>query len=80
MTLSGTIYLTYLTNVVNGNDAPMKNSQLYQGLSLKGGSGSNTKIIGQLIVDALSLGGTSGITMTLDKSNQQIVRHVALVR
>jgi hypothetical protein len=66
-TVTGTLYLT--------------NSALHtQSLSLGGGSGSNTTIIGQIITDQLSLSGNSAITMTLDASSTFPVDRVSLVK
>jgi len=52
----------------------------YQSLSLQGNSGSETQLVGQIIVDALSLGGGVGIRMTLDANRTLAVRQVALVK
>jgi hypothetical protein len=72
LTLRGTIYLT--------NDlATMADATHYQGLSLQGNPSSGTLIQGEIIVGALSLGGTGGITMNLNPSATVIVSQVALV-
>lgn len=73
LTLRGTIYLTHTVNSIasDGN---------YQLLSLQGNSGGTTKVEGEIIVDMLSLGGTSGITMNLSAAATFPVRQVALVQ
>ena len=63
MTLSGTIYF------------PSAN----QALNLQGGSGSSTKINGQIIVGTLALGGNSAITMNLNSASSIVVLKIALV-
>ena len=73
MSLKGTIYLTHTAASINADGT-------YQKLTLKGGSGSTTKVQGEIIVDALSLGGTSNITMNLDAGANYIVRQIALVK
>jgi hypothetical protein len=71
MTLRGTIYLTNtLANIT---------ATTYQELDIQGNPGSTTTIQGEIIVDALSLGGTGGITMNLSSSSTLLVRQVALV-
>jgi Flp pilus assembly protein TadG len=50
-----------------------------QSLDLGGGSGSNTTIVGNILVNTLSLGGNASVTMTLDPTPLRI-RQVALVR
>jgi len=56
------------------------NAKTYQELDLKGNSGNTTKIDGEIIVDALQLGGTGGITMSLNSNASYIVSEVALVQ
>ena len=72
MTVRGTVYLTH-TATATLSDA------MYQALNLQGTSGSSTKVIGEIIADTLSLGGTSQITMVLDPNNTLHVSQVALV-
>ncbi len=72
MTLLGTIYLT---NTL----ATMADDKHYQELSLQGNPSSGTLIQGEIIVGALSLGGTGGITMNLNPAATVIVSQVALV-
>lgn len=50
-----------------------------QTLSLQGTSGSTTKVQGEIIVDALSVGGNAGISMNLSAIPCFHVRQVALV-
>jgi len=72
LTLLGTIYLT--------NDlATMADAAHYQELDLQGNPASGTLIQGQIIVGALGLGGTGGITMNLNPSVTLVVSQVALV-
>ncbi len=72
LTLLGTIYLT---NTL----ATMADDKHYQELSLQGNPSSGTLIQGEIIVGALSLGGTGGITMNLNPAATVIVSQVALV-
>ncbi|MEO5926631.1 MAG: pilus assembly protein TadG-related protein [Bryobacteraceae bacterium] len=67
--LIGTIYLA--------NTSPT--ATVYQRLTLQGTPGSSTHITGQIVVDALELGGNAGITMTLNPTGTLNVRQVALV-
>ncbi len=41
--------------------------------------GSSTNITGQIVVDALNLGGNAGITMTLSLNATPHIRQIALV-
>ena len=74
MTLVGTLYFTNTKATMLG--APTH----YQNVTLGGGSGSGTLIQGEIIVDALTMGGNGGITMNLNPSATVIVRQVALVQ
>jgi hypothetical protein len=73
LSLKGTIYLTNTLPTMQGN------ADTYQELDLQGNPGSTTKIQGEIIVGALSLGGNGGITMNLNSSSTLLVRQVALV-
>lgn len=73
LTLKGTIYLTH-TAASTASDGK------YQSLSLQGNAGGTTTVQGEIIVDELSLGGTSGITMNLSSAAVFPVRQVALVQ
>lgn len=73
LTLIGTIYLTNTRSTILGS------TTTYQELDLKGNSGNTTKIQGEIIVDALQLGGTGGITMNLNSNASYIVSEIALV-
>jgi Flp pilus assembly protein TadG len=73
LTLKGTIYLTH-------TKASIATDGKYQFLSLQGNSGGTTKVAGEIIVDELSLGGSSGITMNLSSTATFLVRQVALVQ
>ena len=66
LSIVGTVYLT---------NQPSYN----QSLSLQGTSGSTTKVQGEIIVDALSVGGTAGISMNLSSIPCFNVRQIALV-
>ncbi len=72
--LRGTIYLTSTEPTMRTNPAR------YQFFELQGTPGSTTRIIGMIIVDRLSLGGTADILMTLDPTAKLKTRQVALVR
>lgn len=71
--VTGTIYLTNTAATMTGDPSH------YQTLSLQGNPGSATNIIGEIIIDKLSLGGSANITMTLDATANLHVRQVALV-
>ena len=74
MEITGTIYLT------NTEPTMRATPTRFQTLDLQGNSGSQTQLQGQIIVDALSLGGGVGITMRLSSTSVLVVRKVALVR
>jgi hypothetical protein len=73
LTLMGTIYLTHTA-------ASTLADSRYQKLTLGGSGGGVTRVIGQIIVDVLEMGGTSDIQMTLNPQAMYVVRQVALVR
>lgn len=73
LTLRGTLYITNTEAIMTA--APAQ----YQSLNLQGNAGSTTQIIGEIIVGALSLGGTSDIMMTLNSNYTLHIRQVALV-
>jgi hypothetical protein len=73
LTVTGTIYLTHTVPNITSDGT-------YQSLTLQGNSGGVTKVQGEIIVDALSLGGTSGVTMNLISTPAFVVRQVALVK
>jgi Flp pilus assembly protein TadG len=70
ITLTGTMYFSARTG---------ETSTSYQALSVQGGSGSTTTLTGEIIAQALSLGGNGTIKMNLD-STTRTVRQVALVQ
>jgi hypothetical protein len=72
LTIKGTTYLTHTA-------ASTASDGTYQFLTLQGNSGGTTKVEGEIIVDKLSLGGTSSITMNLLSAATFDVRQVALV-
>jgi hypothetical protein len=72
LTLMGTIYMTNTRATMRGD------STHYQELDLQGTPGSGTKIEGEIIVDALNLGGNGGITMNLNNA-AYTVSQIALV-
>jgi hypothetical protein len=74
ITLTGTIYLT------NPWTAAHTNMSQFQTLSLGGNSGGTTTLIGQIIVDALQISGTSGVVMQLSPTATPNVRRIALVQ
>jgi hypothetical protein len=72
--LVGTIYLTNTRATMLGTPSH------FQSLSLQGNPSSSTTIQGEIIVDALSLGGNAGITMNLSSTAAYVVSEVALVQ
>src|SRR5437016_1650030 len=73
LSITGTIYLTNTEPTMRA--APSH----YQTLSLQGNPASATSVTGEIIVDALSLGGNSVVRMNLNPLSLT-VRKVALVR
>jgi hypothetical protein len=73
LSLTGTIYMTNTAATMSSDPSH------YQNLSLQGNPGSTTTIIGEIIVDTLSLGGTGGIKMNLNPAAFNKIRQVALV-
>jgi hypothetical protein len=73
LSIKGTIYLTHKRLGIVADAT-------YQSLSLGGTSGSTTTVQGEIIVDALSLGGSSDITMNLTSLACYTLRQVALVQ
>ena len=73
LTILGTIYLTH-------TKASIAVDGKFQSLSLQGNAGGATKVAGEIIVDELSLGGSSNVTMNLISALTFQVRQVALVR
>jgi hypothetical protein len=73
LTLLGTVYLTHTA-------ASIASDGKFQSLSLQGNSGGVTKVQGEIIVDELSLGGSSTVTMNLLSTATFSVRQVALVQ
>ena len=73
LSLVGTIYMT--NTIATMTTTPSH----YQALSFSGHGGSTTTITGEVIVGALSLGGSSGITMNLNAAANYTIRQVALV-
>jgi Flp pilus assembly protein TadG len=74
VTLKGTMYFS------NPWIPSHTDMSVFQTLQLQGNPGSTTTIIGQIITDALALGGSAGIKMQLDPSSTLIVRQIALVK
>ena len=72
MSLYGTIYLT--NRLAKGST-----SSTYQALNLQGSPGNSTLIQGEIIVDALSMGGNAGIQMNLSSNRIVLVSQIALV-
>lgn len=71
LTLKGTIYAAHTSTALDGT---------YQSVTLQGNGGSTTTLQGQIIVDALTLGGTSSIAMDLSGLACYKIRQVALVQ
>lgn len=74
LSLIGTIYMTNTLATMTATPTQ------YQSLFMSGHGGSSTTILGEVIVGALTLGGTSGITMDLNPASNTTVRQVALVQ
>lgn len=74
VTLKGTIYISNSLSVMNATPGQ------YQRVLLQGTPGSTTRIIGQIIVSALKMGGNAGIIMQLDPTATLNIRQVALVK
>lgn len=74
MTLTGTFYITDTLAVMQANPAQ------YQTLSFGGHGGSSTLIIGDIVTGAISMNGSTSITMKLTSVPTQNAREVALVR
>jgi hypothetical protein len=72
--LKGTIYITNSKAVMDATPGQ------YQSVLLQGTPGSNTKIVGQIIVSALKMGGNAGINMQLNAAASYNIRQVALVK
>ncbi|HUS06577.1 MAG TPA: pilus assembly protein TadG-related protein [Bryobacteraceae bacterium] len=72
-TFKGTIY-------IHNTVAVMSDPTHFQRVLLQGNPGSTTKVIGEIIVNALQLGGNPAILMQLDATALLNVRQVALVR
>ena len=70
LVLNGTIYITNTTMT----------STVYQNVRLRGNSGNQTLIRGEIIVSALDLGGGGAIQMNLNPASILTVRQVALVK
>jgi hypothetical protein len=73
LTLKGTIYMTNTLATMNGD------ATHYQELDLQGTPKSSTLIQGEVIVDALSMGGNAGITMNLNSDSTLFVSQIAMV-
>jgi len=73
LSLVGTLYMTNTIGTMTTTPSQ------YQSLSFSGHGGSTTTITGEVIVGALSLKGSSGITMNLNAASNYTIRQVALV-
>lgn len=74
LSLIGTVYAT------NSLSTMLTTPSQYQTVHFQGNAGSSTYIAGEIIVSALTLSGTPGITMNLNSAASYIVRQVALVQ
>jgi Flp pilus assembly protein TadG len=72
--LKGTIYISNSLSVMTATAGH------YQNVLLQGTPGSNTRIVGEIIVSTLKMGGNAGITMQLDATATLNIRQVALVK
>jgi hypothetical protein len=73
LNLTGTVYLANTLARTTATPA------VYQKVSLQGTPGSSTLLQGQIITDALELGGNAGVTMNLQPNATLHIRQVALV-
>jgi hypothetical protein len=64
--LSGTMYFHSCNASGTGTSCGSAPTYYNDIFTMKGNSGSNTYVLGQIVTDNLSLGGTSGITMDLN--------------
>jgi hypothetical protein len=78
LTLVDTLYLTNAPSRFKW--AKLAGSADYQTLSLQGTPGSITRVIGQIIVDSLQLGGNATIDMTLNPNTALPILKMALIR
>ena len=72
--LKGTIYISNSLAIMKATPGQ------YQRVLLQGTPGSTTKIVGEIIVSALKMGGNAGIIMQLDPTATLHIRQVALVK
>ena len=73
LNVTGTMYFSHTA-------ASIASDSTYQTVALGGNGGGNTKVQGEIITDALSLSGSSQITMNLISQPTFQVRQVALVQ
>jgi hypothetical protein len=64
--LAGTMYFHSCNSSGTGTGCGSASTYYGDNLTLQGNSGSGTYVLGNIITDNLSLGGTSGITMDLN--------------
>jgi hypothetical protein len=73
LSLQGTIYVT-------NTKALMLAGTAYQNVRLRGKTGSNTTIQGEIIVSTLDVGGGGAIQMNLNANTSYFINQVALVQ
>jgi hypothetical protein len=79
--LAGNMYFHQCNSSTTGAGTNCATSGAYNDvLSLQGNSGSGTYVLGDIIVDQLQLGGSSGITMDLNPSRVYNLLKVGLFR
>ena len=76
--VQGTIYLTNCWKSVTGCATTMTATH-YQNLRLRGSPGSQTNVVGEIIVSTLDIGGGGAIRMHLNPSANYSVNQMALV-
>ena len=77
LTIAGTMYFT---NSFLPLKSDLAGSSAYQTLELRGTPGSTTRVVGQILVDSLILGGNASINMTLNPNTTLPIRKLALIR
>jgi Flp pilus assembly protein TadG len=73
LSMTGSIYAT------NSSKAGYPDTG-YQNIIFKGGSGSATNVIGEIVTDTLQVNNNTNITMTLSSQSLPKVRQVALIK
>ena len=78
--LAGTMYFHSCDATGTGTGCGSAPSYYNDILSLSGNSGSGTYVLGSIVADNLTLGGTSGITMDLNPSKTNSILKVSILQ